>query len=1208
MNKSRLRFNSFELSDTEASYTSSLKNTIIELQQYFPEKPLEINDVDSLIDESIENGDIAEVNDTVKQVPVYNIKFIKNVRKDMQCTENLKTIRYLLDNSVSSDEVLNWDLLIKDGFDVERYITFIYTLMKLFDVNQSDKINKELSFNAGRTYVCLLGLPGAKRCMVWEPSLVTTYFKMLNIHQKLKQRDHYLEIQIIQMLKECKNVFNIVCLNDQEEVLEKYIDTLSSLLEYYLTSTNHSASEAIKCCYENLESLCLRPLPDKDIENVMYIIFCRTVDLHFITVKRRQSIEGKHGEAIYDFFLYLLFSYSSKAKNVLLKFIKSILSNVDLKFEREKFQKLMDVAVKYELAIYLKYEGSIVEYLQQLSMASDHRQRLNGVEFCGKMLLLNSTPEPSSSLTFDTPREAEIIKILFQRIYDKQDNIKLKALNSIKLALLNGNEYAKKIFQTVFKASSDDNPEIINILGEETKNFQNNLLSLLQHSNATYIKKTCLEIMGKIFKYHFKIYTSFDYKILYFLGQYCDNLLDNEIFISIIKSMADDPSYLVKMQLLEMINNIVKEHSKNNNAVEMWLDVILNLIRDNDNKIVDASVKSLTSIFQRIDSFENTVTDLQILPWTVVRLILSKGKRGVLKNAIDLSSTNILSQDKLRKIESHIFTSNKTEAWCILSLIAKKMKSNNPEIVLKAFLDTLNDENFDSNDFFLILEIIRNWIDTFSVAAKTQIASKLTTVLESGKCPISFVSHLYEIAIYARATISNKEDAKKFIGKLNFLSKKFILDHCESFEVTEQDEKFLSFLLIYCESNTDLSSKPDRNVLKFLFKFLKKILNDKLSVTVQKDIPRKLNIVIIVLTRFAIRDHELASELTPDLAALLRKPLNISIINTTMKCLNDLCKKHTSTVAPVFKEIVFKLHSKSEEIRLCALKNIYELVMQDFIKMKGRVLLNMLACIVDKNETIQLKSQAAILSYVNDKNPNLLYTCFIESVFLFNNFFQSDNFGVFPLDEIDANYLLLNGDDKKEQRHELYQFFVQNINDLNEVHLLLLLKQIIIFKEKFEKNKFRHHINGVRTFNDFLYIFKLICDKRGESKTKINKGEVSEDYAEEQDVPQSSKENEKTSNRKNKNVLSINDAISVVEKMILIYPAFVTEVMKYDKSLQMSAEELTKSIATNFANFIEYSKDKFWEKVQKKCERAGKKRKSTRKIADSDTDNDEDNN
>lgn len=635
----------------------------------------------------------------------------------------------------------------------------------------------------------------------------------------------------------------------------------------------------------------------------------------------------------------------------------------------------------------------------------------------------------------------------------------------------------------------------------------------------------------------------------------------------------------------------------------MWLDVILDLIRDNDNKIVEASVKQLTGIFQKIESFENTVNEMQLLPWSIIRRIMAKNKRGLLQTAMSSVTTNFLSQDKLRKIETHIFTSHKSEAWCILSIIAKRMKSNNPDIVVKTFLDHiehLDDHSYDTNDFHLILEVIQNWTPSFNINSKTQIASKISELFEKGNCPISLVHHLYEICTLTRTILFGKEEMLKFSRKLNEGSRKYVLGHSESFAENAGDEKILCFLLLYCETNTDLPKRPDKNLLEFLFDFLRKIVNDKIKVSTENDVTRKLNCCIIVMTRFAVRDNELASDLTPLLAMILKKKsMHMSSIKTAMQCLNDLCKKHTATVTPVFKEIIYKLHSQNEEIRLCALANIYDLVMQDFLKLRGRVLLNFLACLVDKNEMIQLKSQAAILSYAADKNHNLLYTCFLESVFLFNDFIQTDNFGVFPLDEIDRNYRLLHGEDKREQRFELYKFFVQNIHDMNESHLLMLLKQIIVIKEKLEKNKFKKSSNGIETFKDLLHIFKLICEKRGESKMNVSKAENAE-YANDEEieeVAQTSTAAQQKTNKRKQSSVTLNDAIPVVEKMILIYPKFVAEMIEYDKSLENFTNELTKSIVQNFSTFIEYSSNSFWGQAQNnaKVSTSNKRKKTAKK-------------
>jgi hypothetical protein len=338
-----------------------------------------------------------------------------------------------------------------------------------------------------------------------------------------------------------------------------------------------------------------------------------------------------------------------------------------------------------------------------------------------------------------------------------------------------------------------------------------------------------------------------------FLAHYCENLLDNEIFIETITSLTEDNSYLVKNNLLEIVNALLLKHPKNKNVLEMWLDVVLDFLRDNEQKIVDAAVKSLTGIFQRIESFENTVNEMQLLPWSIVRMIMVKNKRSLLQTAMTSVATNFLSQEKLRKIETHIFTSHKSEAWCILSIIAKRMKSNNPDIVVKTFLDHidhLEDHTYDTNDFYLILEVIQNWTPSFNVNSQTQIASKISELFETGKCPLSLVHHLYEICTLTRSILFGKEEMLKFQQRLNERSKKYILENSENFAENLGDEKILCFLLIYCETNTDLPKRPDKALLDFLFGFLRKIVNDKVLLSnLENDTARKLNCCVIVTTR-----------------------------------------------------------------------------------------------------------------------------------------------------------------------------------------------------------------------------------------------------------------------------------------------------------------------------------------------------------------------
>lgn len=200
------------------------------------------------------------------------------------------------------------------------------------------------------------------------------------------------------------------------------------------------------------------------------------------------------------------------------------------------------------------------------------------------------------------------------------------------------------------------------------------------------------------------------------------------MFVGIVSNLSDDPSVLVKNQLLEFVNSLLMRFPKETCLAEMWLEIITNLIRDNDAKISTIAIQSMSEVFQKIESFENTVSDLHLLPWSIMRLVIKKNKRKILQNAIGSTKKDFLTQDKIKNIETHLFTTHKSEAWCLLSIVAQRMKSNNPDIIVKTFLDHidhLNDSTYDSSDLNLILEVLMCSVLNLNKNSKTQIALKI---------------------------------------------------------------------------------------------------------------------------------------------------------------------------------------------------------------------------------------------------------------------------------------------------------------------------------------------------------------------------------------------------------------------------------------------------------------------------------------------------
>ena len=134
---------------------------------------------------------------------------------------------------------------------------------------------------------------------------------------------NYNQIQLQSMLKELCQVFNMVSLSDQDDVKREYIDMLEKVIKFNMQQgyKNVHSYDITMTCYNSLENLCT-PLHATDVEDIIYLIFCRTFDLHLCTHKRFNFAlpeNQKHCDGIADFFIYMLDSFTEQTKNVLIR-------------------------------------------------------------------------------------------------------------------------------------------------------------------------------------------------------------------------------------------------------------------------------------------------------------------------------------------------------------------------------------------------------------------------------------------------------------------------------------------------------------------------------------------------------------------------------------------------------------------------------------------------------------------------------------------------------------------------------------------------------------------------------------------------------------------------------------------------------------------------------------------------------------------------
>ncbi|XP_050076123.1 condensin-2 complex subunit D3 [Anopheles maculipalpis] len=1238
-----------------------------QLPEYF-DGSVSMDHIDAMFD-VVENGE--SVSEASKP-DLCNIPMVKRAIHDSALLDLMRDMIREVENIRRTaglyDQYDNWQYLSKK-LNIEHFLCFIYAMICLAELHPTNVTHRNLAICSARLYIVLLSTPGQKQTTVFDELVFAKcldVFKLINrlydpgkpdagSHGRMKSANDVsrLMVDYISILEDLQLLLRCMTLKNCESSKHKLVESFKQLLIYCIKHAQNrpDAAQMAENIFTTLAMICL---PEHDDHNqcstTISMILNKTAI--FYTSEYKNVTSAFH---VNNVFLRLLEQNPADTCGVLSNFIKSVLTNPPKVFSRpDDYAILLDAAVRYELVMYRKCNISIISYLKQIEAHADASTRTNVVEMISKLAMVDCSVdwELFRSEISNVPREIELIKLLHNKLLEKNNRIKLKAFQCLLKILQNGNKTMKQIFHDAFYSANADEDEKnylqMNDVEELFRTAELELgisraaLSFAHHpstfaneassssgdntiavtkSSTTSQKLTSdvagIETIDEILKslpntiYDGMLSPTFAIRRVALPCLECilelnRNRIDEPIFDHIITKLAKDPVMLMRRTTLNVLNKLITLYPNYLPLIKLWSKCLLFFLDDVDQKLKESAMESLkTNVFDNICRYEDSSSRKVFTPWMIVRSILVIGKINVLKSAVDSwIQKSILTAKNLSIIESHIFTVNCSEAWIILSIIANKMKSKNPDLVIKTMNDILQQDTYNSPICLqYILSVIKSWLSDFTRPGLNQLFKILTDLLRTGSTNISLVTDIYSLCCMIKKKADGEID-ETWIAGIRDSSAEYLLhfhSHYESAYVA--NERYLISLLVYAEAATDLNDRPDINILNILLKYLAHIAADEKFLLVQSNQTRKINVTIIVLARFGLRDGSLASTVIADFNRILKfKTIHQSILCTLITAFADLCKRHTSLVDSSISTVIGQLSSPYLAVRSVALNNLNELILQDYVKMRGTVLLNILKLIIDEDDHIAAQAFYVIQLYVNSKNEKLLKVSLLECVYVFNNYLKYAESDMFPASEIDNQECDLAGSDPKslQKRCAIYDFFVDNIDDMS---LLKLLKNVNKIHQQLSKGRYVECSQGVGTLIDLIYVFKCMCGVRSRDKAKLSKGATSN----EDDTNADGNEgpSAKRSRLKAAQTQSESEMTTIVEKMIAVYYSFQQEVRKYVEKLEPQQmelvdkrlEELALAIAGNFRSLVEFAKPmNFWRSLLKLIDSTkDSKRKQSRK-------------
>lgn len=294
--------------------------------------------------------------------------------------------------------------------------------------------------------------------------------------------------------------------------------------------------------------------------------------------------------------------------------------------------------------------------------------------------------------------------------------------------------------------------------------------------------------------------------------------------------------------------------------------------------------------------------------------------------------------------------------------------------------------------------------------------------------------------------------------------------------------------------------------------------------------------------------------------------------------------RNTAVVETVVPYILLKTQHRYSTVREFALKTLATLILEDYLKFRGSLLIYVLAAMLDSQREIKELAIELIMKYTLEKNDIFLRTCLLECPFAFNGmpcFGQS-------LSSVSKSGNILKGKDKQPAREFIYRYMIRKVES---VHLYMYLGNMTRLLDHIEKERtLLDQPDMQAAIVDFLYVCSEICvanEKQKKSFAKHTKD--NQDGLEDGEPLLANTENnaeEETSGKGRKgkkNAPTISQALAMIEKIVPQIVSIDEQLRTINSSIFGPAiDRLCAEMCGHFEQIFEFAQPQsFWSKYRK---------------------------
>jgi condensin-2 complex subunit D3 len=999
------------------------------------------------------------------------------------------------DSSNNKERVeVSWQTFIALNINIRGLLAILGYLIKTGQNVGADEDSRQACLSSVSLYFTLLSIPGSSTFHVFHPNLYQWAIETLKlsdllvVHKKNykandleslyadNQNEGILQSEKITLVKGLNSIlFDLITMlktffmKYQVRSLEITVLCLVEVTKLetevnYFQMYNNTMVKASKTslsfnAYVALQDLC--DIRHGGIEDTIRLIM-RYLMPHLCP--NYLDLPSKAANVVWETIIYflkkLLISKGSYAELGIKTLIQHLLVKCP---ERADARQKQATIISKLISI---CQGDIfLKSIENLIKFSHHNRipyRIFAQEVIGKLLIEMPVSEPESETHIREKSKLILIATTLSRCIDFSSMVRRKAMSIIE-SIINNEIFTVRDFLNLSEENKPFPSEKILLEGLVTdidvfpgsKTFNSVLLDRIKDERALVRRSATHLLENLVINFPILLHS----------------------VVPIISQHCRDPTLIVRRDAIHVLASLLQSNPLDEKVLHEFIKSVLPRIFDVETKVQEKVLESLQNlVLVKIKSFNVDINDeMERLPWKIIRKIAEEKMRINLSKVCDNWVKNgVITNFLISTIQSHIGTENDTEVWILLASLSENINLKNMDIYFEDYKEILKGNDFVTT---LKLEVLRytwqNMKKEYLENFYAYLYKSLCNFNISLECISMCIDILSGITKHLHAS-NGEEIMHSHVIDLIRISESQIEHLTEENDTIEEEtiNTYLKAMNILGHASFLCSESVSESTLHIIQGLLLDCDSIQLHISC---IERFKAAGIVLLGQQAMRDREIAEQIMPILGQLMcRNSTSDSLVEAAIrvnavKALADLCVRFTALVEPYLPDMCISMKDPNVMVREAIVVIFVQLLLEDYIKVKGAFFYHILTMLSDNDETIRELTVFLIKERLLVKNKTLISQSFVRSLFHYNNCKTRHIFNDRKIRKKERDALTLPGQKNEAKRWLIYDFMLEHLDPPNKLKILIKLNSEIL-EGICEKSIDTKHSEGACVLKDVIYI------------------------------------------------------------------------------------------------------------------------------------------